>query len=234
MSSSNPGSAQPRTGPPGGAKTDQPSPDQAFVELTTVRLASRDTAVRPTRLRADAARNRERILHAAEKLFATADPTAVTMGDIARAAGVGRATLYRSFPTPGAVALALLDEHERRLQEAVLRGEPPLGPGAPPAQRLAAFYAAMLDLLEQHLPLALSAETGSARFDTGAYGFWRIHVRTLLAEIGTVDVDATVDILLAPLAPELYQFQRHNLGIDQKQLTDALTALADRMLNPDH
>lgn len=213
--------------------TARPSPDQAFIELSTLRVAAPDTVVGPTRLRADAAQNRERILHAAEKVFGTTDPTAVTMGEIARAAGVGRATLYRSFPTPGAVAIALLDEHERRLQEAILRGEPPLGPGAPPAQRLAAFYAAMLDLLEQHLPLALGAETGSARFDNGAYGFWRIHVRILLTEIGTVDPDTTVDILLAPLAPELYRFQRRHLGIDQQRLRDALTTLADKMLDPD-
>jgi AcrR family transcriptional regulator len=184
------------------------------------------------RLRADAARNRQRVLAAAEQLFATTDSGRVTMEDIARAAGVGRATLYRRYPSPAAVALALLDEHERRLQERIIRGEPPLGPGAPPADRLAAFYAAMVDLLERHLHLALGAETGSARFRTGAYGFWRLHVRTLVAERRTDGVDAEVDLLLAPLAPELYQFQRHELGLSQAQITAVLARHAHKLLTP--
>lgn len=182
------------------------------------------------RLRADAARNREKVLAAAERLFADRDPRTITMEDIARAAGVGRATLYRRYPNPAAVAVALLDEHERRLQERIIRGAPPLGPGAPAAERLAAFYAAMVDLLEGHLHLALGGETGSARFHTGAYGFWRLHVRALLADGDPPVTDAAIDLLLAPLAPELYQFQRHELGLSRQQVTDSLGALAHRFL----
>src|SRR5690348_10128663 len=97
--------------------------------------------------RADAARNRARVLDAAARLFAEKGAGDTTMDDIARAAGVGRATLYRRYPDRASIALALLDEHERALQERLIRGEPPLGPGAPPAERLAAFYRAMVDLL---------------------------------------------------------------------------------------
>jgi hypothetical protein len=71
-------------------------------------------------------------------------------------------------------------EHERALQERLLSGPPPLGPGAPAHERLAAFYAAMVDLLERHIHLALGAERGDRRFATGAYGFWRAHVHTLI------------------------------------------------------
>lgn len=83
------------------------------------------------RQRADAVRNRAQILSAAELLFTTHDPSTVTMEQIANAAGVGRATLYRSFPDPPSVATALLDEHERRLQGQMIYGPPPLGPEAP-------------------------------------------------------------------------------------------------------
>jgi AcrR family transcriptional regulator len=89
------------------------------------------------RERADAAHNRRRVLAAAEELFASRGARAVTMEDIARAAGVGKGTLYRRFPDRASIAVALLDEHERALQERLLRGPPPLGPGAPPAERLA-------------------------------------------------------------------------------------------------
>ncbi|MFC7109371.1 TetR/AcrR family transcriptional regulator [Nonomuraea rubra] len=107
------------------------------------------------------------------------------MDDIAKLAGVGRGTLYRRYPDRASIAVALLDEHERDLQERLLRGEPPLGPGAPPAERLAAFYAAMVRLLEDHSHLVLGSEVGRSRFETGAYGFWRAHVRALLTAAGS-------------------------------------------------
>lgn len=178
--------------------------------------------------RADAVRNRAKILAAAETLFA--ERRTVTMDEIARAAGVGRGTLYRRFPDPASIALALLDEHERRLQERLLGGDPPLGPGAPPRERLAAFYVAMTELLERHLPLALGAETGRSRFGTGAYGFWRAHVRALLAEAGAPSADALADQLLAPLAPEVYEHQRHRLGLSRADIAAALTRIATRTL----
>jgi len=184
------------------------------------------------RERADAARNRRRVLDAAERLFAEREPTTVTMEDIARAAGVGRATLYRRYPDPTAVAVALLDEHERALQQRLLQGPAPLGPEAPPAERLVAFYAAMVALLEQHLPLALGAETGSARFAVGAYGFWRAHVRSLLVAGGTERPDDLVDILLAPLAPELYRFQRFQRQQTVEEISKGLERLARQVLAP--
>jgi AcrR family transcriptional regulator len=180
------------------------------------------------RERADAARNRAKVLAAADKLFAERRP--VTMEEIARAAGVGRGTLYRRYPDPASIALALLDEHERALQERLLAGEPPLGPGAPPRDRLIAFYAAMADLLERHAHLALGAEIGRSRFATGAYGFWRAHVRALVSEAGADDPDALTDVLLAPLAPDLYDHQRRRLGLSQERIVAALARIAEGLL----
>lgn len=180
--------------------------------------------------RADAARNRQRVLAAARELFATTDPATVTMGDIARSAGVGRATLYRRFPDVGSVAVALLDEHERRLQEQLISGPPPLGPGASPADRLAAFAGAMVELLEEHLPLVLGAENGPARFATGAYDFWRLHVRTLLVAGKVPDPDAAVDALLAPLGPEVYRYQREQRGLSAERIAAGLAWQACQLL----
>ncbi|MEU6720501.1 helix-turn-helix domain-containing protein [Nonomuraea sp. NPDC046802] len=181
--------------------------------------------------RADAARNRARILEAAAALFSDRSPQDVTMDDIAKKAGVGRGTLYRRYPDRASIAVALLDEHERALQEQLLRGEPPLGPGAPPAERLAAFYAAMVRLLEDHSHLVLGTEVGRSRFETGAYGFWRAHVRSLLIAAAVPAPDALVDVLLAPLAPEVYGYQRSALGLTPRQITAALTTLT-ATLNP--
>lgn len=179
--------------------------------------------------RADAARNRAKVLTAAAGLFAERDPRTVTMDDVAKAAGVGRGTLYRRYPDVASIAVALLDEHERALQEQLLRGAPPLGPGAPPADRLAAFYAAMIELLDTHAHLVLGAETGGARFRTGAYQFWVVHVRTLLTEAGVAEADSLVDALLAPLAAEVFQQQRAR-GLDCAQITAGLSRLAHGVL----
>jgi AcrR family transcriptional regulator len=188
----------------------------------------------PRQERADAARNRRRILAAAEELFARHGAAAVRMEDIARAAGVGKGTLYRRYPDRASIAVALLDDHERALQERLLRGPPPLGPGAPPAQRLGAFYAAMVELLERHGHLALGAEEGERRFATGAYGFWRAHVHALLAAAGAPAStrDAMVEVLLAPLAPEVYRYQRHGRGRTPAEIAAALVRLAERVLGP--
>ncbi|WP_433333988.1 TetR/AcrR family transcriptional regulator [Spirillospora sp. CA-294931] len=183
----------------------------------------------PARERADAARNRAKVLKAAAEIFASRDPRAVTMDEIAKAAGVGRGTLYRRYPDTASIAMALLDVHEHDLQQRLLDGPAPLGPGAPPAERLAAFYAAMVELLEAHGALVLGAEPGRLRFAAGAYGFWRAHVRSLLIEAGVPETDALTDVLLAALAPEVYEHQRER-GLTPSQITGALTRLAHSVL----
>jgi AcrR family transcriptional regulator len=66
--------------------------------------------------RADAARNRERILDAARTALAAADDIdAVTMHSIAQAAGVGQATLYRHFPSREDLVLAVYRADIQRL-----------------------------------------------------------------------------------------------------------------------
>ncbi|GAB3658048.1 TetR/AcrR family transcriptional regulator [Actinocorallia lasiicapitis] len=173
-------------------------------------------------MRADAERNRARILAAASELFAERGAPDVTMEEIAKAAGVGRGTLYRRYPDRAAIATDLLDEHERALQRQLIAGEPPLGPGAAAAERLAAFYDAMVDLLDRHAHLVLATETGRSRFATGAYGFWRTHLATLGA------TPAQLDLLLAPLAPDVYTFQRSR-GLTNDEIKAALHALAAQL-----
>jgi AcrR family transcriptional regulator len=69
---------------------------------------SAPTADRPQR--ADARRNRERILEAAREVFAESGLDA-QMEDLARSAGVGVGTVYRHFPTKEALVGALVDDY---------------------------------------------------------------------------------------------------------------------------
>jgi AcrR family transcriptional regulator len=67
-------------------------------------------------LRADARRNRERILAGARAVFAEYGSEA-QMDDVARRAGVGVGTVYRHFPTKEALLVELVREKFRRFTE---------------------------------------------------------------------------------------------------------------------
>ncbi|MQY31518.1 TetR/AcrR family transcriptional regulator [Nocardia aurantia] len=74
------------------------------------------TAGRRTQ-RADARRNRERVLAAAREAFA-AEGISVPLDDIARRAGVGPGTVYRHFPTKEALFHAAILDNIERMTEA--------------------------------------------------------------------------------------------------------------------
>jgi AcrR family transcriptional regulator len=101
----------------------------------TVRVSARP-------LRADAARNRERVVAAAQAVFSELGLEA-SVDDVAARAGVGRATVYRSFPTKdhliAGVAIERLRTFEALATEAL--DEPDAG---------AAFRRVLLDIAGTH------------------------------------------------------------------------------------
>src|SRR6202020_67093 len=79
--------------------------------------------------RADAQRNRERILEVAKKAF-TRSGADISLDEVARQAGVGPGTLYRHFPTRDSLLEAVYRTEVERL--AAAQGEravamPPIG-----------------------------------------------------------------------------------------------------------
>ena len=187
----------------------------------------------PSRERSDAARNRVRVLAAAGALFARRGVEAVDMREIAREAGVGVGTLYRRFDDKGALVAAVLGERERELQDALLAGPPPLGPGAPAHERLLAFLAALADFVEGHGELLVVSENSvpGARYRTGSYLAWRLHVVVLLEQLApAADREYLADAMLAPLAADLYLHQREAAGRSAQESKAQLLALAERLL----
>jgi AcrR family transcriptional regulator len=183
----------------------------------------------PRRERADAARNRQRVLVAARRLFAERGLEAVSMSDVAEAAGVAKGTVFHRFGDRSGLALALLDEHERELQERILHGEPPLGPGAPAPERLAALLAALVRFNEDHGHLLAAVETEAQRLRTGSYLFWRSHAVALLAEAGVSKGrtrEALGDAVLGAVAPEVHRYQREVQGLGLKKITAAAQTIA--------
>lgn len=140
------------------------------------------------------------------------------MDAIAAEAGVGKGTLFRRFGDKGGLAVALLDTRERVLQQGILTGPPPLGPGAPALDRLMAFFEAYLTYVLAHLDLSRMSETSSpgARYRTGAYRFWRRHVSILLSEARPgCDADALSHMLLAMVSAEHLTAMQAELGDDR-------------------
>ena len=178
--------------------------------------------------RADAARNRRRVLEAAAALFAERGVEAVSMDDVVAAAGVGKGTLYRRFGDKSGLAAALLDDRERDLQARMLSGPPPLGPGAAPLERLTAFVAAYLDYVAANLDVVAASQLArpGARFDTGAHRFWRAHVRQLLDAAGAPHADTRADVLLAALTAEQVRWWLREQRVPPRRLARELQATA--------
>lgn len=150
------------------------------------------------------------------------------MDDVATEAGVGKGTLYRRFVDKGGLAVALLNEREGDLQQLMLTGPPPLGPGAEPSERLVAFTAAYLTFLDSQLDLVLMSQTSSpgARLRSGAHRFWRQHCRLLLQAAGTADPGILADVLLAALSAEQVRHWLRDDALPVCQLADRLSGLA--------
>lgn len=100
----------------------------------------------------------EKILDAAEKLFAQQDPASVGMNEIARAAGCSRATLYRYFESRDALHTAYVHRWANALYHQLTRR---LAGIDEPAERLVAGITESLALVRGNPALASwFAETG--------------------------------------------------------------------------
>jgi AcrR family transcriptional regulator len=107
--------------------------------------------------RADAARNRRHLLETARAMLAEQGADKLTMDALAEQAGLGKGTVFRRFGSRAGIFQALLDDDEREFQQQVLSGPPPLGPGAPPVDRLIAYGRARTDFLIGHRDIARAA-----------------------------------------------------------------------------
>lgn len=160
-------------------------------------------AARATSPRADAVRNRARVLGAAQAVVARDGPTGLTMDDVAAAAGVGKGTVFRHFHDKTGLLRALLDAGEREFQQQILSGPPPLGPGAPAAERLQAFGPRLLAHRATNLALLVLADR-TRPLESPVYRGWHMHVRMLVAEAApSLDADVTAHMLLAAVSPAL-------------------------------
>jgi polyketide synthase 12 len=152
--------------------------------------------------RADAVRNRRHLLATARDMLADEGADTLTMDALAQRAGLGKGTVFRRFGTRAGIFQALLDDDERAFQEQVLSGPPPLGPGAPPLDRLIAYGHARIGFLIEHREIARAALDGSQPIPAGSQTpLSQTHIRILLGQIplGAADLDVLAIQLTAAL-----------------------------------
>jgi AcrR family transcriptional regulator len=147
-------------------------------------------------LRADAARNRERVIAAATEAFAS-EGIDVSMEAIARRAGVGVATIYRQFPTKESLFAAIVEtemdgvrDFARHLEQAEDAGE-----------ALFQFVCRVVETAASKRDLAEALERSGAKSkqNSEVEQMWRATVAPLVErarQTGAVRSDADVDEVL--------------------------------------
>ncbi|MBO0677406.1 helix-turn-helix transcriptional regulator [Mycolicibacterium sp. S2-37] len=179
--------------------------------------------------RGDAARNRLLLLEAARRLIAERGADAVSTDDIAAAAGVGKGTLFRRFGSRAGLMVVLLDENEKAQQQAFMFGPPPLGPGAPPLERLLAYGRQRLTFVHRHHALLSDAARDLQTRFNAPMSLHLAHVRLLLDAAGTTgDLDAQATALTALLDAD-YVEHRLAEGVSLEAQGDAWESVARKL-----
>jgi AcrR family transcriptional regulator len=109
--------------------------------------------------RADAQRNRERILQVAKEVF-TRDGAAASLDDIARQAGIGPGTLYRHFPTRDTLVEAVYRSEVEKLAAAEQR----FAATMPPLEALRAWMLLFIEHVSDKRLIIPAMETVAGGF----------------------------------------------------------------------
>ncbi|WP_438290591.1 TetR/AcrR family transcriptional regulator [Streptomyces sp. HUAS TT7] len=179
--------------------------------------------------RADALRNREAVLAAADALFAaSSSPHSVSMDDIAAAAGVGKGTLFRRFGDRAGLIGAVIASRLEPLRQAVQAAQ---DSGSSPQQRVRDLLDAALHFKIENRNLMSAAEDAglSSPYQAEHYGAWYEILREALDQVpGVHDAEFTAHALLAAIRADLVVY----LIDDQKMTPQALhTSLAAHIDN---
>ncbi|MFI6770934.1 TetR/AcrR family transcriptional regulator [Streptomyces sp. NPDC050355] len=189
-------------------------------------MAASSTSPTPQRRpRADAERNRTRVLDAAREVFRVRGDEA-QMPEVARAAGVGVGTVYRHFPSRAALIAAV---GEQRQAEIVEFGRTRCLPSAAAAEGLAAYVEHIGEVLDAERGLSASIE--AAFGSTEPTGEGRTQAETVAGQLlarakeeGAVRADAEVgDVVM--IVCGLAAVIRHDAGDWRRYVRNACAGL---------
>ncbi|MFC3843546.1 TetR/AcrR family transcriptional regulator [Paenibacillus sp. MAH-36] len=185
-------------------------------------------------LRKDAEKRRQVILEKAAALFAEYGVEHVSMRQIAREAGVGQGTLYRSYNNKGELCWDLIGEsciqNYDRIQSFL--GD---HTSSPIKDRLETVLLYHLESLETHSPVLAAIQANSGGDEQQNVPFYSEHYESihsvivqLLNEVAknteNLDLDPvfTADAIMAILRPDVYIFQRQHRGYSPEEIKNKL------------
>ena len=197
-----------------------------------------EAAMAVLRERRDAAAHRQQVLAAAACLFAERGVQVVTMEEIARAAGVGKGTLYRRYAHKGLLCLAVMESCWNHFQEDAVAELARTADCLSPLARLDLFLGRLVGWIEEHVDwLDVIADAAGEQPGGACRGpiFQWTHriISDLLAqaikqgEASVEDPVYTADVLLAALDVNLYAYQRRARGYTPEQIHRGLGRIVD-------
>jgi AcrR family transcriptional regulator len=192
--------------------------------------------------RRDATEHRRRILEVARRLFAERGVDAVSMHQIAMAAGIGQGTLYRRYAHKGELCMDLLHErHEQFVEEIATHYAATVTSSA--LERLDGVLAHFVAFLEEQGAL-LGPVAGTNKrdwqcneadnsrhfsFQDAPFYLWMHELFAGLfaeavrqGELPPLDIDFTTDAILTTLHPMFYRLQRQERGFSPERILQGL------------
>ena len=188
--------------------------------------------------RRDAMEHRQKILQVAQNLFAQHGVHAVSMHQIAKAAGIGQGTLYRRYTHKGDLCMDLLHErHERLLAD--ITALCAAHSNAPALERLDGVLSLSIAFLEEQGallgPVAFTEMRETMCHDEApdlhrlSFYIWLHNVFAQLLteaverkELSALDTSFTADAILVTLNPMFYHMQRHERGLSPEHILQGL------------
>jgi len=157
------------------------------------------------------------------------------MEAVATAAGVGKGTVFRRFGDRTGLLMALLDHSAHTLQADFMGGPPPLGPGAPPVDRLRALGVAVLYRSAEQLDLQLAAQSEpTRRHSHPSARALQMHTTMLLRQIlPDADCELLAQTLMAYLDPALIHYLTRQCGMPLERLEKGWNDLVARVTGTD-
>ncbi len=188
--------------------------------------------------RRDALEHRQRILQVAQNLFAKHGVHAVSMHQIAKAAGVGQGTLYRRYAHKGDLCMDLLHErHERLLTDVATFFA--MNADVPALERLDGMLALSITFLEEQgallSPVAFTeiqetlCNDETAKTEHLPFYHWLHSIFSGLLneaverkELAALDTSFTADAILVTLNPMFYHLQRQERGLSPEHILQGI------------